>query len=100
MDFRFWRKKENRSRDNAGIINPYCCGMALPFNGYMEKVSAMNISTAYRCVELISDSIAMMPVEVSKPSLRNLFSGNELMSRYTFIKLIIQSVILKGNGFA
>ena len=100
MDFRFWRKKENRSRDNVGISNPYCYGMALPFNGYMEKVSAMNISTAYRCVELISDSIAMMPVEVSKASLRNLFSGNELMSRYTFIKLIIQSVILKGNGFA
>lgn len=105
MDFRFWRNKKSEQRHHVQhepveYVSPSMMGMALPFNGYTGKVSAMNISAAYRCAELISDSIAMLPIEVSKPSLRQLFQGNDLMSKYTFIKLLIQSVLLKGNGFA
>lgn len=75
---------------------------------------AMLLSTVYRCVDVISDSVAQLPLEpyyidgngykskyVKHPtySLLNR-EPNERMSRFTFIKTLIISVLLKGNGYA
>lgn len=74
----------------------------------------MLLSTVYRCVDVISDSVAQLPLEpyyiddagykskyVKHPtySLLNR-EPNERMSRFTFIKTLIVSVLLKGNGYA
>lgn len=84
---------------------------ALYFGQAVNNSKAMNLSAVYRCTELISDSVAMLPIYVSdKESGRELynhplnlvFSDNSknIISKFNFIKLLIQSVILKGNGFA
>lgn len=75
---------------------------------------AMLLSCVYRCVEVISDSVAQLPLEpykldsqgykikfTSHPTYRLLNSEpNNRMTRFTFIKTLIVSTLLKGNGFA
>ena len=75
---------------------------------------AMLLSTVYRCVEVISDSVAQLPLEpykldtdgyrikfTSHPSYRILNKEpNNRMSRFTFIKTLVVSTLLKGNGYA
>lgn len=83
---------------------------ALTFSALSNNASAMNISAVYRAVEIISDSIAMLPIRVrinnqthkedlEQHPLHLVFKDN-LLTKYTFIKLLIQSVLLKGNGYA
>ena len=105
----FWnRKKEQRG---LNYINPIALNSSvLPFS---TSYSNMNVASAYRCTELISDSIATLPIFVKRKEsngntnvvknhpLTALFSnGNMTISPYNFIKLLVQSVILRGNGFA
>ena len=75
---------------------------------------AMLLSTVYRCVEVISDSVAQLPLEPYKidgngyrlkftthPTYRILNKEpNNRMTRFTFIKTLVVSTLLKGNGFA
>ena len=105
----FWnRKKEQRG---LTYINPIALSSSvLPFS---TSYSNMNVASAYRCTELISDSIATLPIFVKRKEsngntnvvknhpLTGLFSDNNMtISPYNFIKLLVQSVILGGNGFA
>ena len=74
----------------------------------------MNLSAVYRAVELISNSIASLPIkiliqdesgknEADKHPLNYVFSDrntDNLISRFTLMKLLVQSVLLRGNGFA
>lgn len=75
---------------------------------------AMKLSAVYRCVTCISDSVAQLPIEIlridsegyktrdrqcveyavlnSRPNIR--------MTRFTFMSLMVQSVLLNGNGYA
>ena len=66
----------------------------------------MNISAVYRAVEIISDSVAMLPLQVKKDNIimenhrvYEVFKSKNI-DKYLFIKMLIQSVLLKGNGFA
>lgn len=112
----FFRKKEEVKPDK---------GMGVPFYPYMDvggfsfgsstytNEYAMKLSAVYRAVNCISDSVAQLPLEIFKidrkgfkikdrknPSFGVLNSKpNKRMTRYTFISLIIQSMLLKGNGF-
>lgn len=109
MNWKFWDRQEKRELQ-------YVCpsfNEALTFNGITNQYSAMNISAAYRATEIISDSIAMLPIkvkllngehkeELESHSLNLIFSdkvGNTI-TKFNLMKLLIQSVILKGNGFA
>lgn len=74
---------------------------------------AMSLSTVFRCVNVISDSVAMLPVHVFKNDkngflrrdlanpLQNLLDRepNARMSRFMFFKQIVCSVLLDGNAF-
>lgn len=109
----FWnRKKEKRSNELQYVSN---FSDALCFGSLIQNNTAMNISAVYRATELISDSIAMLPIKIQqldnengKNEMKNhplnlVFSdknNNNILSKYTLMKLLIQSVILKGNGFA
>lgn len=74
----------------------------------------MLLSTVYRCVDLISDSVAVLPLETykldeegfKKPffehpayDLLNL-EPNSDMTRYVFFKTLVISTLLTGNGYA
>ncbi len=75
---------------------------------------ALLLSTVYRCVNLISDSVAQLPFEPYKidskgykkkfqkhPSYHVLnCEPNARMTRFTFIKLLISSMVLRGSGYA
>lgn len=102
-----WTGKEDEKR-SIDYISTY--GEALPFSQFQNAYTAMNISAVYRAVEIISDSVAMLPIKIKeidathKEELQthplNMVFQNNIFSKYNLIKLMIQSVLLKGNGFA
>lgn len=75
---------------------------------------SMLLSAVYRCVEVISDSVAQLPLEpyimdsngykmkfTNHPTYKLLNKEpNSRMSRFTFIKTLIVSTLLRGNGYA
>lgn len=81
--------------------------------GYSTN-KAMLLSTVYRCVDVISDALAQLPLEpyyINKDGYKEKFikhpsyyllnkEPNKKMSRFTFIKTLVVSVLLKGNGYA
>lgn len=79
-----------------------------------SREKPMLLSAVYRCVDLISDSVAVLPCEVyaldtdgfkraykehAAYDLLNL-EPNENMTRYVFFKTLMSSVLLTGNGYA
>lgn len=74
----------------------------------------MLLSTVYRCVDLISTSVAVLPLETFKldeegfktrytahPAYELLnLEPNENMTRFVFFKTLMVSVLLTGNGYA
>lgn len=82
-------------------------------SGYTTN-KAMFLPAVYRCVEVISDSVAQLPLEPylidnngyktkhkTHPTYRLLNSEpNNKMSRFTFMKTLVQSVLLRGNAYA
>lgn len=81
---------------------------SLLFGNIFTSGSAMALSAVYRCVDLISDGVAIIPIIVMTKDgtkvnhqLNTVFyNRNNRLTKYQFIKLLIQSVLLKGNGFA
>ena len=83
-------------------------------SGGFANSKAMQLSTVYRCVEVISDSIAQLPLEpyrvdsdgykikfTNHPTYRLLNAEpNSRMSKFTFIKTMVVSMLLKGNAYA
>jgi phage portal protein BeeE len=79
-----------------------------------SRSNPMLLSTVYRCVDLISDSVATLPLEtyrIDGKGFKTLYvehpvydllhlEPNDLMSRYTFLKGLVVSVLLTGNGYA
>lgn len=112
MGFGFW-KKQPETRELT-YINPATMNSgSLPFYGITNNYGALHLSAVYRCVDIISTSIANLPVKVllrseegtneldSHPVLlmfRDRDNGN--VTKFTLMKLLVQSVLLKGNGFA
>lgn len=111
MNLKFWKKQKVEERDLASTFGDYL--MYNSFPAYTNN-KALLISTVYRCVEVISDSVAQLPLEPYKidssgyklkftnhPTYRLLNAEpNSRMTRFTFIKTLIVSTLLKGNGYA
>lgn len=106
--------KRNKHKEERALTGYY--SDALNFNNYSSFSAnyAMRLSAVYRAVELISDSVAMLPIYVqftdndgyktryNEHSTNKLLNEqpNKLMTRYQFIKLLLIDVMLKGNAFA
>ena len=69
----------------------------------------MLLSVVYRCVDLISNSVAQLPIDLYDAEKRKVLNDlsyvlnsepNSAMSRFTFIKLMIGSMILRGDAYA
>ena len=74
-----------------------------------SKYTALSLSTVYSAVNLIGDAIACLPItikahnkegvtELDQHPLKDIFSNN-LTTKYTLFKTILQSVLLKGNAY-
>lgn len=71
---------------------------------------AQNLSSVYRCVDLISSTVANLPLNVlyidkkgntreqKNHRLQKVFD-NMVMTRYNFMKKLISDVLLKGNAY-
>lgn len=108
--FNFSKKSKPQTEERASLSDflPYNCG-----NNYTTSKSLL-LSTVYRCVEVISDSVAQLPLEpykIDKAGYKlkytehptyNLLNKepNSRMSRFTFMKTMVVSMLLKGNGYA
>lgn len=106
----FWNRKKQQVEERSTGFD------YLLYNGANNYTAskAMLLSTVYRCVEVISDSVAQLPLEpyridsegykvkfTSHPSYRLLnCEPNQRMSRFTFIKTLVVSTLLNGNGYA
>lgn len=80
-----------------------------------NKATEMSLSTVYRCVKVISESVAMLPInlyEVNGEAARRLTAAdNQLaavlssapdgrMTRFTFLTCIVRAMLLRGNAYA
>lgn len=91
----------------------------IPANSYngltlASRNKPMLLSAVYRCVDLISDSLAVLPLVVYERDSRgfkteatehpsyNIFNlePNENMTRYVFMKTMATSMLLTGNAYA
>ncbi len=79
-----------------------------------SRSKPMLLSTVYRCVDLISDSVAVLPLKTYRVDTDGFkreakehpvytlldLEPNEDMTRYVFFKTLMASVLLTGNGYA
>ena len=77
-----------------------------------SNMKAMQLSTAYACTNILSNSVALLParvvkfvngkrVEIDHPLNKILnLTPNQKYNKFNFFKLLIESVILNGNGYA
>lgn len=79
-----------------------------------SRENAMLLSTVYRCVDVISDAVAQLPLEtfsIDSDGFKRPYTDhpvysllneepNEDMTRFTFFKTMVASVILRGNAYA
>lgn len=75
----------------------------------LSERGAMGLSVVYRCVELISNSVAQLPICIYDHTKRRVDNDlsyivnerpNGTINRYDFIKLLVSSMILRGNAYA
>lgn len=106
--------REIRNRLNRYPLNFEQMGALMFGKGSWRTNRSMRLSTVYRCVACISDSIAQLPLEVFSVDSRGyktkqrhhpLFrllnvKPNARMTRYIFIQRLVESILLDGNFFA
>lgn len=107
--FGFELRRASRKEIQDVVSTSFGSGLFL-----QSRENAMLLSTVYRCVDVISDSVAQLPLETYKvdaegfkrPDLNHPIyrlmneEPNENMTRFTFFKTMVASVLLKGNAYA
>lgn len=98
-------------QEERGLFN----GLGLGYNSIStySNAQAMRLSAVYACTNIITNSIALLDAKVVKevdgekvelkshPLNRILnLKPNERYNHFNFIKLLFESVILRGNGYA
>lgn len=107
MKFNLFKKKDKEERS---YINSF--GLSFQnLNDYNNK-SAMNISAFFGALNLISNTIASLPIKVittnenaQKNELKNhnvsqvFGKSNHFINKYNLIKSLVNDVVISGNGF-
>lgn len=104
------RKSAGASQQLLSLLSKE--GWPFPEDGVgMSRDRAMKISTVNRCVEVLSNSMAVLPIyimnEATKERLPNHRLGkvlwgraNEAMTSYDYTRLLLNNEILRGNAYA
>ena len=113
----FNRKKPDVSETEkrSVISEENVWGLALNYGGFStyKTSQALALSAVYRCVEVITNSVASLPVKLYRVDekgfryeLKNDLSyilskrPNRKMNAYTFYKLMMKDVLMAGNAYA
>ena len=110
---RIFSRKETetvKTQEERGLFD----GMGLLYNGASSysNSQAMKLSTAYACTNLLSNSVALLPIKIVKyvdgrkvevndhplQTILNLTPNNRY-NKFNLFKLLIESLILNGNGY-
>ena len=112
LDNIFKRKQEPAPapvKEERGLLG----GIGLTYGTFSTyaNTKAMQLSTAYACTNIISDAVALLPLRVKKyekgkmidiehplKKILNLVP-NKKYNHFDLFKLLIESVILQGNGY-
>lgn len=106
--FSFWNKSEKRSVDTSIAVSTPSeqSALALLFGKSKNTTNATSLSAYFGARELISNSIARLPIEVKRNEkvlenhpINNIWNRT-LMSKFNFIKQMICDVIDHGNAYA
>ena len=109
---RLFGKKETEpiiQKEERGFYSDVALGYNT--NTSYSTSMAMKLSTAYACTNILSNSVALLPLkvvsykngkkeEIDHPLNRILnLKPNSKYNKFNFLKLLIESVILNGNGY-
>lgn len=107
--FNFGKKEKRKAPEITQEIVDYVA-QALNFGTLNQDNTNKSISAVYRAVEIISDSLAILPIKVRNKNTNHTEDlpdhhihfafENNTCTKFTLIKLLIESVLLRGNGFA
>lgn len=115
LDFFKGNKPVTQDTEQRSYYDDWGVGLALNYNGWStyKTSQAMTLSAVYRCVEVISNSVASLPVKLYhidndgyKAEMKNELSyiigkcPNKKMNSYTFYSLIVKDILLSGNAYA
>ena len=104
------REKRNLEQPSISYEQHVANSLSFPFLNFNE--SPYTLSAFHRCVELISSSVANLPISVlfidkqgnkkqrNNHRLNNVLFQNMLLSRYQFVHNLVKDVITSGNAFA
>lgn len=108
----FGNNKEPEKREFEEWSNPIYGTLNFSTYAAYTQSKALKLSTVYRCVELISNSIASLPFLPYQyrdnwkyvnydGTLYNILNvqPNNFQSKFTFMKLAVASMLLKGNTY-
>ena len=106
----------SKIKEKRGISVGPLTAVGLPYGFTQSPLSlnlAMQLSAVYRCVEVISDSIATQTWDIKefqsgrwtktpfhKAAYMLNYEPNPAMSRYMFMKTLVAKTLLEGNGYA
>ena len=107
----FGRKEEAQLpvKEERGLFDGL--GLAYSTMSSYSSAKAMRLSTAFACTNIISNAVALLPIKVKKydngkmvdiehplKKVLNL-TPNQRFNHFNLFKLLIESVILNGNGY-
>ena len=112
--FDFLRKTKEDTQMKPKEERSFLGDLGLAYSTFSSFGSqkAMKLSTAYACTNILSNSVALLPIKVVKyvagkrveiehPLNRILnLVPNANYNKFNFFKLLIESLILQGNGYA
>lgn len=101
------RNANRRAVTNDTPVVPASGGVALTWGQLLRSQHGLDIPTFYRCVEMISGSIAQMPIEVLDKKRKQVAHAldevfeepTNLLTKYELMHQLMQSTLLNGNGF-
>jgi HK97 family phage portal protein len=121
MDFGFKKIFKRNAESQKPEASPEASPEALDdygayggrFKTAINAHTALNLSTVYRCVEILSNSVAQLPIVpylsmnhrnrrilYEHPTYRILKNPARNLSKYMFFKMLVQDMLLHGNAYA
>ena len=116
MNFPKWlggkgfEKRNHNGEPNHNSEDINTIAQALSFGLIPLNNTSRNLSVVYRATEIISDAVAMLPIKVRKVNANHkeditshplhFCFKNMVMTKYIFMKKLIEDVIINGNGYA
>lgn len=106
-----FRNKNNDENINVRAVEDIneqdCGGFALTYYKNYKNYSSTTLSSVFAAVELISNSIAQLPIHIRDNNgdiipdhyLMNVFNGN-IQSKFIMIKQLVHDMLIHGNGIA